>query len=96
MVLSLEELGPAVLQATNQGPDDTATAASKAAAQPVADLGQALQAQASGRVQAETTPTQQNKAEQASPGVDAAATCPTSHTSTCYARHVSTCSSWHG
>lgn len=43
MVLSLEELGPASLNGTHQGPADTATAAAKAAAQPVADLGPALQ-----------------------------------------------------
>ena len=43
MVLSLEELGPASLNGTHQGPADTATAAATAAAQPVADLGSALQ-----------------------------------------------------
>ncbi len=50
MVLSLEELGPAQLQATHQGPADTATAAAEAAAQPTASLGAAaapLQAPAS-------------------------------------------------
>lgn len=41
MVLSLEELGPAQLQATHQGPVDTATAAAAAAAQPTASLGAA-------------------------------------------------------
>ena len=41
MVLSLEELGPAQLQATHQGPADTATAAASAAAQPAASLGAA-------------------------------------------------------
>ncbi len=41
MVLSLEELGPAVEHATHQGPVDTATAAAAAAAQPTASLGAA-------------------------------------------------------
>ncbi|DBA79724.1 TPA: hypothetical protein ACH3X1_008393 [Trebouxia sp. C0004] len=41
MVLSLEELGPAQLPATHQGPADTATAAAEAAAQPTASLGAA-------------------------------------------------------
>ena len=43
MVLSLEELGPAVQQAPHQGPVDTATAAAAAAAQPTASLGAAAQ-----------------------------------------------------
>lgn len=41
MVLSLEELGPAVQQRPHQGPEDTATAAAAAAAQPTASLGAA-------------------------------------------------------
>lgn len=41
MVLSLEELGPAVQQTPHQGPVDTATAAAAAAAQPTASLGAA-------------------------------------------------------
>ena len=41
MVLSLEELGPAVEIATHQGTVDTATAAASAAAQPKASLGAA-------------------------------------------------------
>lgn len=43
MVLSLEELGPAVQQTPHQGPVDTATAAAAAAAQPTASLGAAAQ-----------------------------------------------------
>lgn len=41
MVLSLEELGPAVEQTPHQGPVDTATAAAAAASQPTASLGAA-------------------------------------------------------
>ena len=70
MVLSLEELGPAVQQATHHGPDDTATAAAKAAAQPRADLGQALQPpSASGQHQTGVSPAQQSSAEQAGSGI---------------------------
>lgn len=43
MVLSLEELGPAVQQMPHQGPLDTATAAVAAALQPTASLGTAAQ-----------------------------------------------------
>ena len=43
MVLSLEELGPAIQQTPHQGPVDTATAAAAAAAQPTASLGAAAQ-----------------------------------------------------
>ena len=46
MVLSLEELGPAVQQLPHQGPVDTATAAAAAAAQPTASLGAAGQSAA--------------------------------------------------
>lgn len=70
MVLSLEELGPAVVQATNQGPDDTATAAAEAAAQPMADLGHALQPQTAGQVQAATAQPQQSSPELGSSGTN--------------------------
>ena len=69
MVLSLEELGPAVQQATHHGSDDTATAAANAAAQPRADLGQALQPpSASGQHQTGATSAQQSSAEHAGLG----------------------------
>ena len=71
MVLSLEELGPAAQHATHHGPDDTATAAAKAIAQPMADLGQALQPPSSGggHQQSTTAAAQQNNAEQAGAGM---------------------------
>ena len=69
MVLSLEELGPAAQHATHHGPDDTATAAAKAAAQPMADLGQALQPPSSGDGHQQSTSAQHSNAEQAGAGM---------------------------
>ena len=72
MVLSLEELGPASVSGTHQGPDDTATAAAKAAAQPVSDLGQALQPPPASNGQANTpgsaSPAGQAGGQQGVPG----------------------------
>ncbi len=62
MVLSLEELGPAQLQATHQGPADTATAAAKAAAQPTVSLGAAA---APSQAPASQTGTNSGSADQA-------------------------------
>ena len=62
MVLSLEELGPAQLQATHQGQADTATAAASAAAQPTASLGAAA---APSQAPASQTGTNSGSADQA-------------------------------
>ena len=62
MVLSLEELGPAQLQATHQGPADTATAAASAAAQPTASLDAAA---APSQAPASQTGTNSGSSEQA-------------------------------
>lgn len=73
MVLSLEELGPAQLQATHQGPADTATAAAKAAAQPTVSLGAAAAPSQAPASQTGTNPGSADQARKASEELQSAA-----------------------
>lgn len=73
MVLSLEELGPAQLQATHQGPADTATAAAEAAAQPTASLGAAAAPSQAPASQTGTISGSTNQAHNASEELQSAA-----------------------